>query len=306
MPATSALLPPGAGVRWLDTSFGPLRVLHAGSPVPNRVPAMLIHGGSVDNSAISWYPFFEQLSADHEVWAVDLPGFGGSIDAAPVGGPGAMAGVVSEVIGLLDVSSAAVVGVSMGGDVALNLALAYPKEVAALVLISPGGLVPVLRNPAVQFAAWALAQLPDPILLPLARTANRFVDRALAAIVKDPSTLPPEVVAEFVREARHPRGAVGYARYNQATLGRSRMQNDLTGKVHQIVAPTLFFHGEDDPLVDPAGSRRAAERMSRARLVSVRDCGHWGQLEQPDRFLAEVRAFLDGIDGGSKGGRQDP
>lgn len=65
------------------------------------------------------------------------------------------------------------------------------------------------------------------VLLPL---ANRFVRMAL----KDASRLPDEMVSEFVRLARHPRGVLGYARYNQAALGPWGMRNDLSGRVREI------------------------------------------------------------------------
>lgn len=290
------LIPPGADVRQLETSAGRLRVLHAGRPVAGRFPTVLLHGGGTDNSAISWYRLLGPLGEEREVWAIDLPGFGGSIDAPPVGGPVALAHLVAEAMDLLGASPAFVVGVSTGGDVALNLALDHANTVAGLVLIGPGGLTPILRNPAAQFAAWSAAQLPGPLLLPLTRLANRFIDRALRAIVHDPATLPPEVVREFAREARHPRGSQGYLRYNQATLGRRGMLNDLTGSVHRIAVAALFFHGADDPMVDPAGSQRAADRMPDARLLLVGDCGHWAQLERHDLFLAEARSFLTELD----------
>ena len=86
---------------------------------------------------------------------------------------------------------------------------------------------------------------------------------------------------------------MGYARYNQASLGPRSMRNNLLPVVHRITAPTLFFHGEDDPVVDPEGSLRASRRMPAARLVLVPECGHWAQLEARDRFLTEVRRFLD-------------
>lgn len=230
------------------------------------------------------------------MWAPDLPGFGGSIDAAPVGGPDAMADVVDEVLNRIGAPPAVVFGVSMGGDVALNLALSHPRRVAALVLVAPGGLVPFVRNRITHAAAWGAAQLPDWLLLPMARFANRFVRSALRAMVKDPATIPPEVFDEFVREARHPLGGIAYGRYNQATLGPRGMHNDLSDRVHGIAVPTLIVHGEDDPLVDPEGSKRAADRMPRARLVMVPDCGHWAQLEAHDVFLAEVRRFLTQLD----------
>jgi pimeloyl-ACP methyl ester carboxylesterase len=187
----------------------------------------------------------------------------------------------------------------MGGEVALQVALRHPSLVEALVLIAPGGLVPVLRNRVVQLAAWLAAQLPDRVLVPLARLANTQVEAALKAMVHDPSRLPTEVVAEFRREAGRPRAGLGYARYNQASLGPWTMRNNLLPVVHRATVPTLFFHGENDPLVDPEGSRRASRLMPDARLVLVPECGHWAQLESRDRFLAEVRRFLD--DRGSGG-----
>ena len=260
---------------------------------------MLVHGGGTDSSSISWYRLVEPLAADREVWAVDLPGFGTSMDLAPVGGPGAMADVLAETLAALGVGPAAVCGVSMGGDVALNLALSHPERVVGLVLIAPGGLVPSLGSAGMHRAAWLAAQLPDRVLLPAGRLANRFVRAAQRAIVKDPARLPAEVVEEFARLARDPRGVLGYARYNQATLGRDRMLNNLTERVQEIGVPALFFHGADDPIVDPEGSRRAAELMPRARLVLVPDCGHWAQLERHDEFLAQVHPFLTEMDRGA-------
>lgn len=118
----------------------------------------------------------------------------------------------------------------------------------------------------------------------------------LKAIVADPATLPPEVVDEFVREARAPRAGIAYGRYNQATLGRTRLRNNLLPRVHKITAPTLLFHGEADPMVSPADSRRAAEAIPGAQLVLVPGVGHWAQLEAHDRFATEARRLLSSLD----------
>lgn len=294
---TDRLVPPGAREQTIDTSDGRLRVLRAGESTPGgRMPLLLIHGGGTDNAGISWFRLLEPLGRERDVIALDLPGFGGSIDAPPAGGPRELAAVAVRALDALGIRRAVVAGVSMGGDVALNLALEHPERVAGLVLIAPGGLAVRVGGRATHTAAWLAAQAPDWLLLPVARFANRFVGAALRAIVKDPATLPAEVVTEFVREARDPRGGVAYGRYNQATLGRHGMLNDLTEKVAAIEAPTLFFHGADDPIVEPAGSRRAAARMPDARLVLVPDCGHWAQLEAHERFLDEVIPFLHRFD----------
>ncbi|MBB5750135.1 alpha/beta fold hydrolase [Micrococcus sp. TA1] len=281
------LVPPGATV----TEVNGLRALRAGTDT-GRVPLVLVHGGGADHSGLSWYAAMGPLSRDRLVWAVDLPGFGGSIDVPPVGGPGQLARVVLNAMDAAGLPRAVVIGVSMGGDVSLNVALQAPSRVAGLVLVGPGGLIPVLRNASTQRWAWRAARLPDWLLVPMARVANRFASRVLRTMVRDPAVLPVEVVREFIAHSRHPRSGLAYGRYNQATLGREGMLNNLTPRLGEVVAPTLFFHGAEDRLVDPAGSVHAAAMMPHARAVIVPRCGHWAQLEAPERFLGEVRAFL--------------
>ncbi|MET9797689.1 alpha/beta fold hydrolase [Nocardiopsis alba] len=290
------LIPPGARADRLDTPTGRLRVLSAGPETRDRPPLLLVHGGGSDNAAISWHGLMGPLAERRTVLAPDLPGFGGSMDVPPVGGADALADVVAEVMDSLELTRAIVGGVSMGGDVALNLALRHPDRVAGLVLIAPGGLIPLFRNRATHFWAWAGTRVPDPLLLPLVRLSGRFTRSAVRAVVKDPGTLPGPVIDEFVRESRRPGGGLAYTRYNQASIGRHRMLNDLSERVAEISAPTLLLHGEDDPIVDPAGSRRAAERMPDARLVEIPDCGHWAQSERHDLVLERILDFLERVD----------
>lgn len=294
-----SLIPDGSAERFVGVDGGRVRVLEStGVAAAGRVPLVLVHGGGSDSAAISWFDVYGAFGDDRRVVGLDLPGFGGTEGIEPVGGAAELAEFVVRVAGRLGIDRAVVVGVSMGGDVALNVALRHPALVEALVLIAPGGLVRVIRNGFVQLAAWLAAQLPDRLLVPLARLANTQVQAALEAMVHDPRRLPPEVVAEFYREARRPGAGMGYARYNQASLGPRSMRNNLLPVVGRITAPTLFFHGEDDPLVDPRGSVEASRRMPAARLVLVPECGHWAQLEVPDRFRSEVRRFLDRPDTG--------
>jgi pimeloyl-ACP methyl ester carboxylesterase len=289
------LIPAGSTQSYLDMDGGRVRVLRStATPADSlRRPLLLLHGGGTDNAAISWYEVFEPWGTDREVNAIDLPGFGSTEGIQPVGGAPEMADFVARAAKRLGITPCIVVGVSMGGDVALNLALRYPDLVVALVLIAPGGLTPRFRNRFLQLSAWLAAQLPDWLLIPLGQLANRHIDLAIRAVVKDPVTIPQEVLVEFAREARRPGAGLAYARYNRASLGPFSMRNNLLPAVGRITAPALFFHGQDDPIVDPEGSRRASEVMPDAQLVMVPDCGHWAQLEARDRFLSEVRGFLE-------------
>src|SRR5699024_12848998 len=108
-----------------------------------------------------------------------------------------MAGFVARVMSALGVDSAVVVGVSMGGDVALNLGLHHPERVRGLVLVASGGLVAAAGSRAFQMVAWLGTRLPDALLLPGARLADRLIEPALRRVVRGRAALPEEVVVWF-------------------------------------------------------------------------------------------------------------
>lgn len=292
---TTRLIPTGAREDVVRV-HGRLRILRAGDGQGTAVPALLIHGGGYDHSAISWFHLFDALGSQRRVVAVDLPGFGGSIQAQPVGGPTRMAEVIADVMDALGLGSAVVFGCSMGADVALHLALDRPALVAGLVLIGPGGLTPIVKNRLAHTLVWAATQVPDCVLLPATRLANRFAGAALQRLVHDRDAIPDRVLAEFITEAKHPRAGIAYGRYNQATIGLTGMRHDVTRHLSRITVPTLIVHGAEDVLVDAAGSRRAAELLPEAKLVIVPECGHWAQLERPGLFLEESRVLLARVD----------
>lgn len=287
------LVPAGARVAFPEHRGGRVRLLRGGPAAPGgAVPLVLVHGGGPDHAGISWYPVFADLAQDRAVLAFDLPGHGATAGVPVDGHPAALADLAVEVAAAAGVGRAVWVGVSMGGDVVLNAALRHPDAVAGLVLVAPGGLVARAGSRVLHPLAWLASRLPDPVLRPLLRVANRFTGAALRAMVHDPRTVPGPVREAMVREARRPDGGLGYLRYNRATLGPWRMRNDLSARVGEIEAPALLLHGRQDRLVALRGSAAAAAAMPRARLVPFDGCGHWAQVEQPERFLTEVARFL--------------
>ncbi len=293
---TCRLIPPGAREEFIPYKTGVVRLLRSNqSETVPEFSLVLIHGGGTDNAAISWYKLFEPFGKCYSVTALDLPGFGATKGIELLGGPDKMADFTVEIMKLADINKAVVFGVSMGGDVALNIALRHTSFTEALVLVGPGGLVPLIKNKVLHTSAWLGTKLPDWLLLPLSQFANRFVKSVLKNMVHDYAALPPEVVDEFIREAQKRGAGMGYGRYNQATVGRYGMKNNLLPLVGSIEVPALFFHGKNDPMVDPAGSVKAVNSMPNARLVMPEDCGHWAQLEKHELFVHEVERFLQGM-----------
>jgi pimeloyl-ACP methyl ester carboxylesterase len=153
------LVPPGAVEHFVELAEGPVRVLVGGPTDAATIPAVLIRGGGTDNVGISWFHAFSALGADRRVIALDLPSFGGTMDVPPVGGPAPMSDLVVRVVDGLGLGTAAL-GVSMGGDVALNVALGQPDRPAALVLVAPGGLAERVGGRTTHFLSCSVRSCP--------------------------------------------------------------------------------------------------------------------------------------------------
>lgn len=273
-----------------------MRVLR-GVDEGSGVPVLLVHGGGYDAAGISWFRLVEVFAPGRAVLAPDLPGFGGTRGVAPLGSADALADLLAELLAAVAVPRVVVIGVSMGGDVALRLALRHPDAVAALVAIAPGGLVERVGRRSLHALAWAGSRIPDAVLRPLTRVAGRFAGATIRGFVRDASTLPPEVVAEFAAEGRAPGSGLAYGAYNRWAIARAGMPHHLRDRVADLAAPTLLVHGTDDPMVPIEGSRLAAARMPDATLLELHGVGHWAQLEAHDAVVAALAPVLAAADG---------
>jgi len=295
MNTSTNLVPAGALEQYATAAGGRFRVL-TGLTEGDRTPILLIHGGGSDSAAVSWFRLIEPLSLDRPVIAPDLPGFGNTTGIDPVSSSAETADRLRLLLTELGCDRVVVCGVSMGGEIAVQFALRHPEATAALVAIAPGGFIRRYKNSVAQFLAWLALTPPESVNNAMVDVANRYARASLSRVVQDISTLPPEAADEYVRQARIPGSTRAYLRYNKAAIGPGRMRNNLLPQLPDITAPTLIFHGEDDPLVDPAGSVEAAGLIPSARLVMVPRCGHWAQLEVHDRFLTELGGFLSDVD----------
>src|SRR5690554_593495 len=106
------LVPPGAYEKFIPVDSGFVRILRSKNET-SQPPVVLIHGGGTDHAGISWYKLFEPLSRNHNVLALDLPGFGATENIEPVGGPDQMADFAVKVMGILSIKEAHFCGVSM-------------------------------------------------------------------------------------------------------------------------------------------------------------------------------------------------
>lgn len=224
------------------------------------------------------------------VIALDLPGHGRSPQATDPAAR-AMPGIVSAVLGTmdaLDIARAHVLGYSMGGRVALSLALAAPERLAGLGLIGASpGIADLAERAARAAADDALAARLEREGLPA------FVDHWMAQpLFASQARLDPKLLAgERRRRLEQSPSALAES---LRRLGTGRMP-PLWDRLETLAMPCLFLAGAEDARFLSIG-RAMAERSGRITVRPVPGAGHAAQLEQPDWVADCVRSFLEAFD----------
>ena len=184
----------------------------------------------------------------------------------------------------LGVTHAHIVGISMGGFIALELALRHPKLVDRLVLTSTsaGGSTHVPPH----WLVMAMLVMPRIGSREPGRVAKRVYARIMAPgyCVTHPDEW--EDIAEIARY--RPQPAAAYRRQLQAC-----QHHDVAQRLGQIAAPTLVIHGAVDPLVPAANGMYLAEHIPSARLIMYPNTGHIPIVERAEDYNRDVLAFLD-------------
>jgi len=170
-------------------------------------PVVLLHGGIIDAAHVSWPPVIDRLTPEYRVVAPDLLGYGES-EVPP--GPYSIqrhAAVVAGVLDELDLGPVTLVGVSVGGGVAMQVALDRPDLVARLVPIDSYGLGRELPNGLLSYAL-ARVQLGNEIAVAAFRRSRRLTRASLGGIVHDLDSLPAAAVDAVYREVQRPTAGV--------------------------------------------------------------------------------------------------
>jgi pimeloyl-ACP methyl ester carboxylesterase len=251
-------------------------------------PVVLVHGYLV--SQRSFDAVLEPLSRRFQVFALDLPGHGES--DRPSSYPysiDAFADTVLRVLDSIGLSRVSLVGHSMGGAVALNVAANYPESVERVVAIDAAVFpfkLPVLGRVA---------------LLPVVGELlfkKLYSKRDLRAYLRDEvyldRRLPTVEDLEFYWERFNRPGGRDAAYRGLQTMASLEV---LDGLPARVACPTLVVWGEGDRILQRGHGSRLAESLPRGRLVVIHGSGHAPQEEQPAEFLDAVVPFLDGKEG---------
>jgi 2-hydroxy-6-oxonona-2,4-dienedioate hydrolase len=277
----------GAETRFVEGKYRS-RVLTAGSG-----PALfLLHGtgGHLENWARNIAPFAEQF----RVIAPDFLWHGLS-ETEPFD-PEIVPSLVDQIIDVMDtlgIDQAAFNGQSMGGWVAMQLALRHPERVRALILTTTQGYVPDEGAiPGYAEPDWS-QNLPS-TLEALHNPTFENIKIRMARILADPARLTDEAIA--IRQKIYSQLALAKAQeaFNREYLGMgpaSRAHVVTDALARQIACPTLVYWGEKNR-TPPALGQHIADTIPGGRFHCAANTGHWAQFESADEHNEIVTRFL--------------
>lgn len=241
---------------------------------------VFLHG--IGGNRNNWHPQIPRFSPHYTCLAWDARGYGDSSDVPPLGAFADFADDLAALLTHLDRGPAHVVGLSMGGMIALDLVDRYPSLVASLVL----------ADTAAGFGPSTLEERAD------------FLDRRLTPLLSGAriADIAPALV-EVLVSANASAGALEMVRdsllrlrpepYMQAL--RAFTTTDFTLSVRRIRKPVLVIVGEEDRVIPLARSEALAAAITGARLAVIPACGHLSNIECPELFNAHVERFLSGL-----------
>jgi pimeloyl-ACP methyl ester carboxylesterase len=281
--ATTGSTDPGRlRLRYVATRRGRLSSVEAGA----GPPVLAIHGLGATKG--SFVPTVAALADRFRVLALDLPGFGDS--QKPLGAaydPGFFASACLGLLDALELDRVHVIGNSLGGRVALELALRRPDRVARVALLAPSL---AWRRPR----PWApLVRLTRPELGLVQLAPRAVVETIVRRLIPGANDgWAAAGVDEFLRAYLTPAGrAAFYAAARHIYLEEPHGQDGFWPRLATLQPDALFIWGRHDMLVPIAFQRHVADALPHARHLEL-DCGHVPQIERPTHTHQAITQFF--------------
>lgn len=259
-------LPDGLRLHYLEAGEGePVVFIHGSGP-----------GASGHSNFKENYPVFAKFG--YRVIVPDLPGYGLSDKPETQYTLDFFVNALTGLLDALDIQRCVLVGNSLGGAIAIKMALDLPKRVSRLVLMAPGGLMEkeqyYLQMEGIQKmgAAFANGELND----------ADGMRRLLSLQLYDASLISDETVNERVEVVlQQPR----------CVLSTMQVPN-MAARLGELSCPILGFWGMNDKFCPSSGAQTMLEACHNIRFVMLSECGHWVMVEHRELFNRTCLDFI--------------
>ena len=291
-----------AGLRQhqLTAGGGPLSIYEAGDV--GRPTVVMLHGAMYDESRFIWDQLFPYLSSSYHVFAVDTPRHGqsrpwdGKLDHSR------LMDILDDGLEQLGLQRFSLIGLSMGGGLAIGYSSLHPDKLQSLVLFEPGGLSDTTVSQ--HFIVWLYTKIPGfhrMLSKKYAKGSDAEIMKMLESVYvggtkpRDPQRLLPILKDEI--QGKFLNGESDMDDWQSDLIGPLRMKWNLLDRIPLLRCPSLWLRGAESELVKQEEMERAVALAQSggmpAQLELFQNAGHLLPLEQPELANAAVKRFLD-------------
>lgn len=242
---------------------------------------LLIHG--FGGHTFTWRYLMDQLAnAGFHVWSLDLLGFGYSDKPANVQyGLDLFIAQIDAFMEAKSIASAEIVGNSMGGGLALGMAIKHPARANSLVLIDP------LAFPVKLPYYYAITKIFGKLTFPF--FGRTMVKIALRDMMYDRKKISEEQMTAYSLPFLMTGGKEAYLKILQNA--DTRELDQLSRHYHKITVPLLIIWGKEDRLIPRIHQQHIAHQCPQAQTLTISNCGHIPQEESPQEVLQGILDF---------------
>ena len=240
-------------------------------------PVILLHGWL--GSWGLWQPTMEALGGQYRCYALDFWGFGESGKKRESYAVGDFMALVTQFMDALGIQAAPLVGHSMGGTTGLGTTLRYPERVTRVCVIGS----PIIGSSLSVFLQLAGIPWIGSIVRSLPALLKFGVRLASPVITRQPKRWYPMIERDISRTT---------VDSFFSSIGSLR-RTDLRPRLHEIKVPTMGIYGGRDVIVHPKQYALLKTGVQQARIEIMPDSGHFPMLDEPDKYLALIKSFLD-------------
>lgn len=234
-------------------------------------PIVMIHGFGADLS--TWMFNQEALAADRPVYALDLPGHGGSSKEVDDGSAAGLARTVRAYLDAAGIDRAHLVGHSLGGAIAVEIALAEPDRVTALTLVAPAG-----------FGTEIAGDFISGFIL---ETRSRKLRPVLEMLVANPDMVSADMVEDVLKFKRLDGATAALSTVAEANFAGGSQKLSLRGRLADVKVPVHVAWGEVDQILPAAHAEGLPESVSVTRVPGA---GHIAHMEKASEINSIIKS----------------
>ena len=292
---------PNVQKRMLSVCGGPVCVYEAGQN--NGASILMLHGAMYDESRFIWDSLFPALSERYHVFALDCPRHGGSRPWDGVLDGAKLMEILAGAVQQLSLERFSIVGLSMGGGLAIEYASLHPEQMETMVLFEPGGLG---EHVDLQLFTWLYIHTPG-MLRMLSRRYVKCTDTEIKKLLltiftKGTKPANPNRLTAILKDEIHGKFSCcerDMDDWQISAIAPFRLKWNLLEQVRSINCPTLWLRGAKSKLVKQSEMERAVAlartQGAQAELKVIANAGHILPLEQPEQANTAVMTYLERV-----------